>query len=142
MSARALAYALIAALAAACASRAAPVGYASIDAKKDDIRELWMQIRDWRVKELGIRAEPPPPDAVLVAKPVDSLRQCDAAPAPETAEACTDTCTLRDAICDNADAICRIAEDLGDDVWADDKCKSAKSSCREATERCCGCRGG
>jgi hypothetical protein len=51
---------------------------------------------------------------------------------------CHDTCSIKDAICDNAESICRIADDLNDD-WSAEKCHSAKASCREATERCCTC---
>ena len=53
---------------------------------------------------------------------------------------CDDVCSLADAICDNAEAICTIADELGkDDDFAQDKCTSAKASCREAKQKCCGC---
>jgi hypothetical protein len=53
---------------------------------------------------------------------------------------CDDVCNLADAICDNAEAICTIAGELGkDDDFAQDKCSSAKGSCREAKQKCCGC---
>jgi hypothetical protein len=52
---------------------------------------------------------------------------------------CTDVCELGTAICDNAEDICAIAAELGDDAWARDKCDSAKASCREAQEGCCEC---
>ena len=60
-------------------------------------------------------------------------------PVPPT---CSDVCSLADAICDNAEAICGIADELGkDDHVAQEKCTSAKASCREAKQRCCNCSG-
>ena len=59
-------------------------------------------------------------------------------PGPPQAR-CADVCELGGAICENAEDICAIATELGDDAWAKDKCDSAKASCREAQERCCQC---
>jgi hypothetical protein len=130
--------ALGAALGCAASNRAENPGaaWAPVDARKDDIRDLWMQIREWRV-ELAMPADPTPGDKALLAQAVKALRRC---PATDAAEgACGDVCNLKDAICDNADSICRIADELGDDAWAAGKCTSAKASCKEATDRCCGC---
>ena len=53
---------------------------------------------------------------------------------------CNDVCNLADAICDNAERICEIAAELGsDDKLGQEKCASAKASCREAKQRCCSC---
>ena len=52
---------------------------------------------------------------------------------------CADSCTLADAICDNAGKICEIATSLGDDTYANTKCDSGKTSCAAARGRCCGC---
>jgi hypothetical protein len=132
--------AAVAALVAACAgsNRAEAPGqaWAPTDARKDDIRELWMQIREWRV-ELALPADPIPGDQALLAQAVNSLRRCALTDAAEGT--CGDVCNLKDAICDNADSICRIADELDGDAWAADKCKSAKASCKEATDRCCAC---
>jgi hypothetical protein len=112
------------------------------EARRADIRDLWFQIRDWRV-ESGMATEPEPIERAFQAKAVHSLRQCGiGAAAEEPRGTCADVCNLKDAICDNADSICRIADELDGDDWAADKCKSAKSSCKEATERCCACTGG
>jgi hypothetical protein len=141
---RGLALLALAALAAAagCAAAERPGGdaerYGALDARKDDIRELWMQIRDWRV-ELAMPADPTPGDAATLAQAIGRLRRCrmpDAAPPEGT---CGDVCNLKDAICDNAVSICRIAAELDGDAWADGKCASAKASCKEATDRCCAC---
>lgn len=72
--------------------------------------------------------------------PVSALRRvCE--PPPEPSPSCTDVCNLAEAICDNAGDICRIADELADDYWAKEKCRSAKASCKEAKEHCCGCEG-
>jgi hypothetical protein len=58
---------------------------------------------------------------------------------PGAGPTCGDTCTLADAICDNAGEICKIAEELGDDAYAKGKCASGQASCKAAHDRCCGC---
>ena len=41
---------------------------------------------------------------------------------------------------DDAETICNLADDLGEERhWAQDKCSSAKASCRDAKKKCCGC---
>ena len=98
---------------------------------------LWTQIRDWR-REAGLRVEPSP-EAMLEMRGrnlKEAQRVCpDTHPITKT---CEDICSLADAICDNAEAICEIADKLGkDDHQAQDKCTSAKASCKEAKQRCC-----
>jgi hypothetical protein len=61
--------------------------------------------------------------------------QCHAA----KTESCNSVCTLSDSICDNAEKICKISDELGDDEWASDKCKSARVTCSDAHKRCCEC---
>lgn len=105
-----------------------------------DIQHLWGEIRDLR-REQGLPAEPiySASESFLRKAPVERLRQCESE-RHNVPQACQDTCTLKDAICDNAEQICRIADDLGEeDTWAQEKCKSAKASCREATTQCCEC---
>lgn len=135
--------AAVAALLVACSARSpqrsmAPASYEVQDLRKDEIRDLWMQIRTWRV-EARLAADPPWPVIQHATRfAVADLRQCPSRPDPQT-ETCQDVCTLKDAICDNAASICQIAEELGGDPWADQKCESAKGSCREARDRCCTC---
>lgn len=106
--------------------------------KQNQITALWTQIRDWR-REGGMEVDPP---QILIAQPPktvsDAKRVCpDAHKVPAT---CNDICSLADAICDNAEAICGLADELGKgDDFAQGKCTSAKASCREAKQRCCGC---
>lgn len=112
--------------------------FARIDARKNELNDLWMQIREWRV-DLRFDAEPERSLKMSVwREPVDSIRRvCEMTDPPP---ACEDVCNLADAICDNAEQICRIADELDGDSWANDKCASAKASCKEAKERCCDCQ--
>lgn len=106
--------------------------------RQNQITALWTQIRQWR-HEAGMDLEP---SAILISQPPktvsDAKRVCpDAHQVPKT---CSDICSIADAICDNAEAICGLADELGkDDDFAQGKCTSAKASCREAKQRCCGC---
>ncbi len=127
---------------AACASQSRSATVAGMDARKQRIQELWNEIGDWR-EEKGMARDPlidltRRPE--IIQNSVSKIRQCppDDDP-PAKTEVCDDVCDLKKNICDNAESICRIAGQLGDDDWARDKCKSAKASCKEATEKCCGC---
>ncbi len=110
--------------------------------KRTQIAILWGQIRDWR-REGKMPLDPPRQlmfqyqnRAVQEAKRVCT----DGHEVPKT---CDDVCDLSDAICDNAEAICGLADELGkDDTFAQEKCASAKASCRESKQRCCDCSGG
>lgn len=106
--------------------------------KENQVTALWTQIRDWR-REAGMDVDPSPTLISAPPKTVsDAKRVCpDSHKVPAT---CSDICSLADAICDNAEAICGIADELGkQDDFAQGKCTSAKASCREAKQRCCGC---
>ena len=132
----AIAGAVLGAALASCASQPREPSYAYVDARRDDIRDLWMQIRQWRVE--GGMAADPRAHVIRTAgsASVGTLRVCPAD--PET-DRCRDVCNLKDAICDNAERICGIAEEIGNDPWSAEKCASAKASCKEARERCCRC---
>lgn len=107
--------------------------------KRNEITALWTQIRDWR-QEAGMDLEPAPKTILQVenrtAKKVARERLCPANPPPA---ACNDVCSLSEAICENSESICGIAAELAPDDWAEQKCNSAKASCREAKQRCCSC---
>jgi hypothetical protein len=117
---------------------AVPSSIGPHDREKQDIQDLWMQIREWRV-EMQWGTEPP---RALIRQyrnqSVHQLRVCPANPQPQT-NTCRDVCNISEAICDNAESICRIAGQLAGDSWAQEKCENAKASCKEATERCCKC---
>ena len=106
--------------------------------KADQIQELWMQIREWRVED-GLRTEPSQQMMIeFDGKPPRSCKNAMCSTQPKS-DTCDDVCSLADAICDNADSICSLAGEIPDDSWARDKCTSAKASCCEAKQRCCSC---
>jgi hypothetical protein len=108
-------------------------------AKQNEITALWAQIRDWR-REAGLPVDPRHEDVIqIVGKTVDQAKHVcpDAHPVPPS---CGEVCSLSDNICDNAESICDLADELGkEDKWAQDKCSSAKASCRDAKKLCCKC---
>jgi len=106
--------------------------------KMNEITSLWTQIRQFR-SDMGMPLEP---SATMLneyrAKTVkDAQRVC--ADNHRVPKPCEDTCTLSGHICENADLICKIADELGEHDRAQEKCTSAKASCREAKQRCCNC---
>ncbi|HEY5920463.1 MAG TPA: hypothetical protein VIV11_02275 [Kofleriaceae bacterium] len=126
---------LAALLLAACVREAKPTRTAS-----DDIISLWAQIRAWRA-EAGLALDPTCVQLVGFAPAGSStVRDCSHVPS-RTALTRGDTCSLGDAICDNAETICTLAGELGDNMWAQDKCVSAKASCREIKSQCFGAVG-
>ena len=110
--------------------------------KENEITALWTQIRDWR-REAKMPLDPSRSLMIQFDRsPVDQVKRVctDGHEVPKT---CDDVCDLATAICDNAEAICGLADELGkDDTFAQEKCSSAKASCREAKQRCCDCSGG
>ena len=107
--------------------------------KRTQIAILWAQIRDWR-REAHMPLDPPRAfELQWQGQPLNVVKRVctDGHEVPKT---CDDVCNLSDAICDNAEAICGLADELGkDDSFAQEKCASAKASCREAKQRCCNC---
>jgi len=107
--------------------------------KENEVTALWTQIRTWR-HEAHMPLDPPRSDVFQwLTRPVqEASRVCpDGHQVPET---CNDTCNVADDICDNAERICSIADELGPrDTYSQEKCASAKASCREAKQRCCAC---
>ncbi|MEO8699510.1 MAG: hypothetical protein ABI867_05675 [Kofleriaceae bacterium] len=108
--------------------------------KMQVVNGLWLQIRDIR-GDMGMELEPSPTtiaEIQLTRTVKDAKKVCP--DAQQNAATCEDTCILAEHICDNAETICSIADELGkDDQPAQDKCVSAKASCREAKQRCCNC---
>lgn len=106
--------------------------------KLNEITTLWAQIRGWR-HEAHMELDPAPL----------TMHQWRGRTVPEAARVCPealrvpprcdDVCSLGDAICDNAERICTLADELGNDQLAQEKCTSAKASCREGKQRCCSC---
>lgn len=105
--------------------------------KRTEIITLWTQIRDWRL-EAEMQLDPAPDSLMSVRNQTvqNAQRVCQV----QVPTACNDVCNLSDAICDNAERICDIAAELGpDDKLGQEKCQSAKASCRESKQRCCKC---
>jgi hypothetical protein len=120
-------------LALACGGQQRPSG----EGKRNDITALSAQIREWR-REAGMPLDPHP--QMVAQFFTRTLKQAKAMcpTAHQISEGCSDVCTLAEHICDNAEQICILADELGsNDRWAQDKCASAKASCREAKQRCC-----
>jgi len=107
--------------------------------KQDEITALWTQIRDWR-REAKLPVDPRREDVISIERvTVDQAKHVcpDSHAVPAS---CGDVCGLAEAICDNAESICILADELGkEDKWAQDKCSSAKASCRDAKKLCCKC---
>jgi hypothetical protein len=104
-----------------------------------EITNLSSEIRKFR-RDLGFERDPTPSDLIqMKGKTVHEAR----AICPDHHEvpaSCSDVCILADHICDDAEAICGIAKELGaDDDFAQQKCASATASCRQAKQRCCAC---
>jgi len=123
----------------ACGGASKPFDWDKHIQMENEITALWTQIRDWR-REAHMGLEPTRQDVFqLQNRSVPEARQV----CPESHEVpatCNDICDLSTAICDNAETICKIADELGKgDEYAQDKCASAKASCREAKQRCCRC---
>jgi hypothetical protein len=123
----------------ACGGRQQGDPFAEKLRKENEITALWTQIRDWR-REAKIGLEPAPTNLMQVRlRSVPEVRRV-CPDAHEVPPRCDDICDLGSAICDNAETICQIADELGKgDEYAQDKCASAKASCREAKQRCCNC---
>lgn len=105
--------------------------------KKNEITARLSEIREWR-REAGLSLEPHPQavNQLLMSTIQQAKAVCPNGHA--VTETCMDVCTLAEHICDNAEQICILADELGkDDAWAQEKCASAKASCREAKQRCC-----
>jgi hypothetical protein len=113
---------------AACSHAPHPNAAETRMQKLNEITTLWAQIRNWRREAMSQwRGRTVPEAARVCSEPIRVPPRCD------------DVCSLGDAICDNAERICTLADELGNDHLAQEKCTSAKASCREAKQRCCSC---
>jgi len=97
--------------------------------------------------KLGVQRPTPPPDActsncaTAMATAVSHTQEQNPPDCkPGKGEVCTESCTLKTNICDNANKICRIAQELGgNDSYANGKCNEGDASCKAAEKRCCSC---
>jgi hypothetical protein len=107
--------------------------------KREEIIALWTQIRQWR-HDAQLSLEPPQVDLndYVGRSPRDARNVCPVH--HEVPVTCANVCNLSDAICDNEETICKLADELGkDDDFAQGKCTNAKASCSEAKQKCCKC---
>jgi hypothetical protein len=110
--------------------------------KANEITALWTQLREFR-RQAHMPLDPAPQQVPQwLNRPIqEAAKVCPEGHTVPTT--CNDVCNLSDDICDNAERICVIADELGkSDDWAQEKCASAKASCREAKQKCCSCSGG
>jgi hypothetical protein len=104
--------------------------------KRNTIDVRYSEIREWR-REAGLDLEPNAQDVNQIRRMKVDQAKAVCPSNPQVTEACAEVCTLAEHICDNAESICNIAAELDGDPWADEKCASAKASCREAKKKCC-----
>jgi hypothetical protein len=87
--------------------------------------------------------QPQPWDAGSAADSIDprTVGAIEAVCVPPTHPpgACADVCTVSTHICDNADQICKLADDLQPDDWSKGKCQDGKRSCEAGRQKCCDC---
>jgi hypothetical protein len=111
------------------------------DPRLDEILARDTEIRTMR-GELGLPTDPALSErnawkAVPLSRAIETCTD-----PPDTGPKCDDVCNLADHICENADEICRIAGELPGNEWAEDKCSSAKVSCKDGKQRRCDCTPG
>jgi hypothetical protein len=124
---------------AACGGSPPPIDWTRKLQKENEITALWTQIRDWR-HDAHMDLDPVRNDVFQMSKRSVAEAKSVCPEAHEVPPKCNDVCDLSTAICDNAETICIIAAELGpQDDYAQEKCASAKASCREAKQRCCNC---
>ena len=124
---RVLACALGAGLLAACGASGRP---ATLDSRQDAVSRLITEIREWRL-ELCLSAEPRADLMAFLPTSTSSAPVCIGEAHPNN-----EVCIVTTHVCDNAEAICEIANE-SDHSWAAEKCMSAKASCRDTHELCC-----
>jgi hypothetical protein len=125
--------AIIAAVAIACAAQPRPASSpaSSAESPHDEIQALSNEI-DGERTQLGVSNASP------MSTPTNPVAVAASCPRPDN-DRCSQTCTLSDSICGNAKRICQLADQLGNDSWANGKCDDAKQTCADATKRCCEC---
>ena len=105
----------------------------------DAMDQRLSEIRQWR-HERGMGIEPTLMDLIAVKKQTVHQAKNVCPDNHVVPKSCSDICILSDDICDNAEAICSLADELGkDDKEGQDRCASGKASCHEAKQRCCDC---
>lgn len=106
--------------------------------QRDEITRLWNEIREERI---AADMSPEPLTSETSRMQPMSVRkiQEDTEHQDPSSQTCISTHKLEGSICKNADSICRLAGELGNDAWASEKCNSGKASCEEAAKKCVVC---
>jgi hypothetical protein len=115
-------------------------------AQHDEITRLDREIEQ-QLAQLGLPTSQPPPCAADgCARPTaeqmstaNALPSSDATCKPAPSEPCQTSCTFANSICSNAKRICELADELGGDAYANEKCARGTESCQRSREKCCGC---
>ena len=69
---------------------------------------------------------------------VDSIKSV-CTPPEQPPAGCGDICKIGSHICDNAERICILADELQPDDWSKGKCEDGKRSCEAGRKKCCDC---
>lgn len=117
----------------------APPSQAMPGDHRAEIEQLSNEIEQQRVKMNLPAPAPQPAEPMSAQAPVAPPHTQDAACHPAPSQTCTDSCTIGDSICGNADRICKLADGMPGDDWAAGKCQAAKQTCSDAHKRCCEC---
>lgn len=125
----------------ASAGAPAPQTMPSADSHPDDpnhqqIEQLATAIDQDRIK-IGLPANTHAMSAPISPVAPENARVCEA---PLDSK-CGQSCTLSTTICENADKICKLADQLEGDGWAKGKCVDAQQTCGDAKKQCCDCSG-
>jgi hypothetical protein len=108
------------------------------DAPEADPRGQITQLDAQITADLEKLAMPRPTEPPSISAEAMSAGGAPACQVPAS-PTCADSCKLADSICDNAGRICKLAGQLENDPWANEKCSSGTASCEAARKRCCDC---
>jgi len=110
-----------------------------MDPRITEINGRMDEIRAQRGR-MGLRMDPSN-DLIREARTYSTKAQMCPDNEPDSG-VCEDTCRVAQDICDNADYVCNLSDQLAKSPhhkWAVEKCASARASCKEASQKCCGC---
>jgi hypothetical protein len=110
----------------------------------DDPRKQIQDMYDKITSDRTVLSLAEPDDEMVQGAPAQPMGALPSTNDPKCRPAPTDTCktscTLSDSICSNADKICRLAQDMAGDGWAQNKCAKANKTCEASRTKCCGCQ--
>ena len=126
------------------AAPAAPEATSAPSVMPASPRDQILELDDLIAADRAKLALDEPTDAMVQGAPAQPLgampSSADPKCRPAASETCKTSCTLSDSICSNADKICRLAQDMAGDAWAQNKCAKANQTCEASRTKCCGCQ--